>query len=192
MTYPIAEVPDAIWVPADAANYRTRSAARLTAAHPYDLIVIHITSGHDDPMGTAQMFANGDTSGKHTSAHFVVGSNQTIQCVALRFAAQHAHAANDRSIGVEHTAREPGEFGPNDPGLPPTSNLYDRSARLVAYLLKAAGLPPTRTYVQGHAEVDPVTTHTGCPIAAPWDWDGYMQRVVAAYAALGQDSEAIA
>lgn len=179
-----AEVPNVVWVPADPSNYRPRPQAQQGG--PYRLIVIHITSGHGDPYGTASMWQQPSHDGKHTSAHFVVGQDgTTLQCVPLVMAAQHAHDANAYSIGIEHCAREPRELGVSDPGLPPSAPQLRASARLVAYLLKAAGLPPTRDYVQGHAEADPKTTHTGCPDAAPWPWDDYMDMVAKEYGAIG-------
>jgi N-acetyl-anhydromuramyl-L-alanine amidase AmpD len=175
-----AEVPGALWVAADFTNYGPRPQAQVSAG--YSLIVIHITSGRADPMGPAKMWQK---PGHGTSAHFVVGQDGTVvQCVPLRFAAQHAHNANSYSIGIEHCAREPGELSASDPGLPPSDALYRASAQLVAYLLKAAGLPPNRQHVKGHAEADNRTTHTGCPDAAPWDWPRYMALVGDAYAAL--------
>lgn len=184
----MAEVPGAIWIPAHWSRYHSRPAA----PRPYDCVVIHITSGHADPMGTAQMWASptdtSDPSKMGTAAHFVCGSDKLIQSVALRFAANHAHKINGRSVGIEHTAREPNEpsFPPGDPGLPPTLELYARSARLAAYLLKAAGLDVIKgVTIGGHFEMDPETTHTGCPDSV-WDWPYYLGMVNAAYAQIGQ------
>ena len=169
-----AEVPNAEMVLADPTNYHARPLLQILRG-AYDLIVIHVTSGHGDPYGTASMWQRPDNK---TSAHFVIGqSGKVLQCVPLRYAAQHAHEANTYSVGVEHCAREPREFGPADPGLPPSSEQYLASAKLVAYLCKAAGLPPTRETIQGHAEADPQTTHSGCPLAAGWNWELYMQLV---------------
>jgi hypothetical protein len=177
----LAELPDVLWVPAHPSRYHARP-ARPT---PYDLVVIHITSGHPDPMGTARMWAEAAVppGAVGTSAHLVVGAEQAIQAVALRYAANHAHAVNGRSVGIEHAAREPGEFGRTDPGLKPTLELYARSARIAARLLKAAGLPVIKgVTIGGHAEMDPETTHKGCPDSV-WDWPYYLGMVNAAYAA---------
>lgn len=178
----IAEVPEAIAVWANPLNYRLRPQAQENG--PYSLIVIHITSGRADPYGPARMWQEPLTP--PSSAHFVVGQKgELLQCVPLKFAAYHAHRANSYSIGVEHCVREPGELGKTDPGMPPTTELYATSARLVAYLLKAAGLAVVhgRT-IKGHAEADPLTTHTGCPNAGPWHWEHYLRLVEAAYAAI--------
>lgn len=189
MSSQIAEVPGALWVPAHPSNYRPRPAGALT---PYSLVVEHITSGHADAMPVAQMFQSppGSKANPHgSSATFVIGQDATlIQCVPLRFAAQHAHSANPYSVGIEHCAREPGEFGPNDPGLPLTPAQLQKSAWLTAYLLKAAGLTPAlHLNIKGHAEADPATTHTGCPnaVAGGWPWDDYFELVMASFDSIG-------
>lgn len=181
----LAEVPGAIMVPADPSNYRPRPQAQEGGA--YRLVVIHITSGRENPYNTASMWQKPNHG---SSATFVIGQDPLValQCVPLAFAAQHAHKdVNPYSIGVEHCCREPNEpsFPPGDPGLPPTDAQLDLSARIVAYVLKAGGYPPTRDYVKGHAEVDAYTTHKGCPDAAPWPWQEYMDKVARAYAAIG-------
>lgn len=174
-----AEVPGAIAVWADPTNYRPRPQAQEKAG--YSLVIIHITSGRADPMGPARMWQE---PWHGTSAHFVVGQDGTvIQCVPLKFAAQHAHSCNPYAVGIEHCAREPKELSASDPGLPPSDALYRASAKLVAYLLKAAGLPVTRQFVKGHAEADNRTTHTGCPDSV-WQWDIYMPLVQAEFGKL--------
>src|SRR5579872_7376945 len=143
-----AEIPNVLWVPADPSRFHTRASSMRGL---YDLVIIHITDGHGVAMDTATSW---QTPGS-TSAHFVVGQDGTaIQCVPLRCAAQHAHDLNSHSVGIEHGCRTPGELGPNDQGLPPNDVLYQKSAFITAYLLKAAGLPPTRDYVKGHKEAD--------------------------------------
>ncbi|MDO8794991.1 MAG: peptidoglycan recognition family protein [Vicinamibacterales bacterium] len=177
------EVPRSIWVPADPSRYRPRPQAQQIAG--YSMVVIHGTSGRADPMGPANMWKKPGV----TSAHFVIGQNGTIiQCVPLRFAAQHAHSASAYSVGVEHCMREPGEFAASDPGLPPSDVLYKSSGWLTAYLLKAAGLQVNRQNVKGHAEADSKTTHTGCPDACGWNWERYMIIVEDEYAALSQET----
>lgn len=188
----IAEVPFALWVPADPSNYRPRSAAQL-ARGVYDEVIIHITSGHPKAQNVAEMWQKPAPPGHQgTSAHFVVDHDDgsIIQAVPLRCAANHAHDENDRSVGVEHCAREPNEpsFPPGDPGLPPSTVQLQQSARLVAWLLKAAGKTPIRgVTIRGHAEADPKTTHKLCPDGAPWPWAVYMQMVLDAFNAIGND-----
>jgi N-acetyl-anhydromuramyl-L-alanine amidase AmpD len=180
----IAELPGCLWVPADPTNYFARSPY---VGNAYDFIVVHITSGHADPLPVAQMWQQPHHK---SSAHLVIGQDgSAIQCVPLRFAAEHAHQANDRSVGIEHCAREPNEpsFPPGDPGLPPSDAQYTTSAVIVAYLLKAAGLPVQQhVTVKGHAEADPLTTHTLCPDGAPWDWARYIPMVQTAYDRISQ------
>lgn len=175
------EVPDTFWYPADPSNYNQRPQAQPNG--PYNIVIIHITSGRENPFNTAEMFSKPKKI--KSSAHFIVGRNPLIvlQCVPLRFAAIHAHRQNGRSVGIEHCAREPNEpaFPKGDPGLFPTAEQYHLSAKLSAYLLKAAGLPVVKGItIEGHAKADPNTTHDKCPDGA-WDWDYYMPLVLAEY-----------
>jgi N-acetyl-anhydromuramyl-L-alanine amidase AmpD len=164
----IAEVSMASAAWADPTNYRTAARAG------YARIIIHITSGRANPVPVAQMWQEPHHG---TSAHFVIGQDGTVlQCVRLKDVAEHAHDANADSVGIEHCAREPKEFGPQDPGLPVSDSQYRASAKLVAYLLIAAGLQASRMTVLGHCEADKKTTHSGCPNAI-WDWDKYMGLV---------------
>ena len=119
-----------------------------------------------------------------TCAHFVIGQDgYTIQVVHLDDVAQHAHAASEISVGIELCAREPGEFGPDDPGLPPSPAQLQRAVELGAWLCRRLGLAPTRARIRGHAEVDRQTTHTGCPTAAGVDLDALATAIAARLAA---------
>lgn len=165
----------ALWVPADSSNYR--AALRRS----FDQVLTHITDGRPDPMAVAKMWQQPNHK---SSAHFVIGqAGQIIQCVRLRDVAWHAHAANGRSIGIEHCARTAGELGPGDPGLAISPAQYAASAKLQAWLIAGAGLPPTREYLLGHDEADPATTHKDCPTGR-WDWATFLPLVEAEYAAL--------
>lgn len=161
----VAEVPMAVPAWAHPTNYRT---AHRTG---YNRVVIHVTDGHGSALAVAQMWQQPDHK---SSAHFVVGqAGEAYQAVRLKDVAWHAHAANWDSVGVEHCARSPGELGRGDPGLPPSPALYATSAKLVAHLLKAAGLAAARgVTVIGHAAADPATTHADCPDGA-FDWAVY-------------------
>lgn len=179
----VAEVPNALVVPAHPSNYALRP-NRIAVANLYDLVVIHCTDGRSRARPVADMWTKQVApGGKKSSAHLVIDQDGSrIQCVPLRFMAFHAHnEAGAHSVGIEHCARTPGEFGHDDPGLPPSSALYASSAELVAWLLVAAGLPPDRDHVRGHSEVDKVTTHTECPQGCGWDWDQYMAMVQEQY-----------
>lgn len=169
-----ADYPQAQWVPAHASNFRR---GRPVAAPT--LIVIHETDGHADAAPVAEMWQGANHG---SSAHFVIGQDGTvIQCVALADTAWHAHEANGRSVGIEHSARTPGELGHDDPGLPPSDVQYQASARLVAWLCRELQLHPTRVAVLGHVEADKTTTHTLCPTGCGFDWQKYMTLVQAAY-----------
>jgi N-acetyl-anhydromuramyl-L-alanine amidase AmpD len=169
--------PGALQVPADPSNFLHLDPPRST----FSLIVIHCTDGGPKAENTAAMFA---TPKEHrdppisSSAHFVVGQDGlVIQCVDLGDVAYHAHEANRRSVGIEHCARTPSELRRDDPGLPPSDALYRESARLVAWLCRAAGLPVDRDHILGHAEADPATSHRACPLGCGWSWDKYMLLV---------------
>jgi N-acetyl-anhydromuramyl-L-alanine amidase AmpD len=167
------EVPNSELVLADPTNYRT---AQRTG---YDLITIHCTDGHEKAIPVAEMWQEPNHG---SSAHFVIGQDgRVLQCVRLKDVAYHAHNANTTSVGIEHCARTPGELGPKDLGLPPSKAQYAASARLVAWLCRAAGLPPDRTSVRGHAEVDTKTSHQQCPIGCGWDWTFYIGLVQLEY-----------
>lgn len=153
---------------------------RETSGRTIDRIVIHITDGQPDHMRTASFFQDPDSDGKpvYVSAHYIVGrSGEVVQMVLHRNVAFHANTANSNSIGIEHCARTPKEWGRSDPGMPPTPEQYQASARLVRFLCDQFGIPIDRQHIVGHCEADPKTTHTDCPNGA-WDWDGYLALVV--------------
>lgn len=172
--------PNAKWMPADPSNYRKGRKANVS------LVVIHITSGREHALPVAQMWQGANHK---SSAHFVIDQDgSVIQAIDTEDTAWHASNANSYAIGIEHCAREPGEFtrttGKPDPGLPVSDAIYASSAKLTAWLLKQYGLPADRDHVKGHCEVDTVTTHTGCPNSI-WDWDRYMPMVQAELSSLG-------
>jgi N-acetyl-anhydromuramyl-L-alanine amidase AmpD len=144
-------------------------------------VIIHVTDGHGSAEGTAGMFATPRElriPAVGTSAHFVVGqAGEVVQSVDLGDVANHCHSVNQVSVGIEHCARTPGEFGIHDPGLPLADAQYKASALLVAWLCRVAGLPIDRAHIQGHAEADPVTTHRKCPLGAGWSWEKFMPMV---------------
>ena len=161
--------PGATWVPAHPSNYRK---ARRIGFHR---IILHCTDGRPKAGPVAEMWQH---PGHGSSAHFVIGQDgEVIQCVSLADVAYHAHLANGVSVGVEHCARTPGELGPKDDGLPPSAIQLAASAKLVAWLCAVGGLPVDRHSIQGHAEIDPATTHRQCPEGCGWDWGRYMGLV---------------
>lgn len=165
------DYPSATAMPADPSNFHNGRSV------PVSLIVIHCTDGHADPKGTAEMW---QTPGHKSSAHFVIGQDgSVIQAVALSDTAWHAHQCNGHSIGIEHAARTPREWGPTDAGMPVTQVQLAASAALSAWLCDRFGLPRTRETIQGHAECDSSTDHADCPTGAGIDLDAYVARVVA-------------
>ena len=169
--------PGAKQVPAHPDNYRTCIPKRATFA----LVICHITDGHEKAENTAAMFAipAGAKGGprRKASAHFVIGQDGTvIQMVDLGDIAYHASAVNSISVGIEHCARTKGEFGPQDPGLPMSAPQLAASARLVAWLCRAAGLPIDRAHIQGHNEASPQDHHDDCP-TGQLDWATYIPLV---------------
>lgn len=171
MDYPAAKP-----MPADPSNYRRGRTQRA------NLIVIHCTDGHGSAENVGEMWQQ---AGHGSSAHFCVGQDGVvIQSVAIDDTAWHAHSANGYSVGVEHSARTPGEWGPTDPGLPPSDALYAASAALVAWLCVRLVLQPSRVAIVGHSEADKATTHTKCPNGCGWDWPRYMALVAGEYAKL--------
>lgn len=163
--------PAAIWVPAHASNFRK------AGRDSFSRIVIHCTDGRPDPRAVAQMWQARDHK---SSAHFVCGQEGLIiQSVSLADVAWHAHAMNALSVGIEHCARSPREWGSSDPGLPPSEPQLAASARLCAWLCQEAGLEPTRENILGHAECDIATTHADCPTGCGLNLDDYVARVAA-------------
>lgn len=169
----VAEYPGAQWLPAHPSRVRVGTPGRKVT-----LIVDHITSGHPEALGTAQMFARAPVPPEEpSSAHFVIGqAGEVIQCVALDDIAKHAHDCNGHSIGIEHSAREPGEFGHNDAGLPLSPAQIEASVALHLWLCARLQLPRDAAAIQGHAAADPKTTHKGCPtaVAGGWPWERWI------------------
>ena len=171
------EYPQATrFAPAASTNFYARSSPRTI-----NKIVIHITDGQPKIEGTIAWFQtpNQMINGKkvYSSAHYVVGQNgEVVQMVRHQDMAYHASSANPDSIGIEHVARAPHEWGKKDPGFNPTDAEYCASAALVHWLCNEFNLPMDRDHILGHSEADPKTTHTDCPNAV-WDWDYYMGLV---------------
>jgi len=131
--------------------------------------VLHITDGQGSALRTARYFAE-MADGRVGSAHYVIGQLGEIwQCVLDADVAYHAHAANDDSIGIELCARTKGERGPSDPGLPISPIQYRRLVELVRWQCALHVITASPRTVDGHAAVDPETTHTDCP-TGQLDW----------------------
>ncbi len=172
--------PIDLWQPAHAARWRPGAGRRVRR------IVFHATSGRGEARATAARWSGFPASPKDvTCAHFVIGQEgYCIQVVHLQDIANHAHAASADSIGIELCAREPREFGPSDPGLPPSLVQLAKASQLGAWLCGRLNIVPSRSTIMGHAEADPQTTHTGCPTAAGVDLDALAKAIGERYAAL--------
>ena len=152
---------------------------RETSGRTIERIVIHITDGQPDHNRTSAYFQNPDADGQtvYASAHYIVGrAGEVLQLVEHRHVAFHACSANSNSIGIEHCARSPKEWGRSDPGMLPTPEQYLASARLVRFLCNQFGIPIDRNHILGHCEADPKTSHTDCPNGV-WDWEVYMRLI---------------
>ena len=159
------------FLPARTGHYRTPAAPRQI-----ERIVIHITDG-PTTAGATSWFRSPANTGL-TSSHYVVGQDgEVIQMVHDADIAHHAGGANRNSIGIEHVAESAtGAARHGRSELRPSDAEYAASAALVTWLCDTYNIPPDRTHVLGHSEVDPGTTHAGCPNSV-WDWDYFMRMV---------------
>ena len=171
------------WIPSPHYSERERGVGDIHG------VVIHTTEGWS---GGAKTFQRSDRS---ASAHYgIERSGLVTQMVSEKDRAWHAGSgANKFAIGIEHAGfaddRAIGKY------LGFSEEQLNASAKLVASILKRYGLPPTRSYVFGHAEAGRCK---GEPSAEPgqprlgsthggkgchydpgpfWDWDDYMGRV---------------
>lgn len=169
-------------------NYRSRQGT------PVDRVVVHITDGGPDLKGCLDRLCDPRT---RVAPHFVVGRHgEVFQTVSLEEAAFHAGETNQRSVGIEHLARTPGEIrawgrlplwerrllvedpaeaeAERDPGLALTAAQLDASADLVRRLLALLSLPLKA--VVPHCEL-PGTTHSDCGLDVArggiWPWESY-------------------
>jgi len=152
------DYPNAIWNPANSANYASGRADTIRT------VVIHVTQG--SYAGTISWFQN---PASQVSAHYVVRSSdgEVTQMVADADTAWHARSANASSLGIEH------EGFVDDPAWF-TESMYRSSAALTAWLCDNYGLAKTRSVIVGHNEV-PGNDHTDP--GPHWNWDYYMQLV---------------
>lgn len=169
MRYPLAR-----WSPSP--NHSSRSGVVV------DHIVIHHTDGQPRLARAVEHLSNlTPSSGKRVSAHFVIGRlGEVVQLVDLDRAAWHCSGCNARSVGIEHVARTPGEFGSSDAGLPLTEAQLVASAALVAWLCKQLSLPVDGEHILPHC-ASPTTTHKDCgrdvSKGGIWPWDRYLEMV---------------
>ena len=149
-----------------------------------DRIVIHTAEG--TARGTIAWFQRGDRP-VLTATHYVISrAGEITQMVPDAKRCLHAGAYNSRSIGIEHEARIdpwPARVTPSGTVLPPPFPVNDfpdemlwASARAVAALCKAHGIPADRDHVLGHNEV-PGASHRDPGVM--WPWSTYMTMIEA-------------
>ena len=155
--------PSVTWYPAHDNNYTSANRPR---SHPIKTIVIHVAQGSWS--GTLSWFQNPNA---RVSAHYTVRSSdgrigQSLSDVNIGWHAGN-WTVNQTSIGIEHEGyvSDASWF---------TSEMYDRSALLTAYLCRRYGIPIDRSHIIGHNEV-PGATHTDP--GPHWRWRHYMRRV---------------
>lgn len=154
------DYPDALWVPADGANFASGRAEALNK------IVIHVTQG--SYAGSISWFQNPEAQ---VSSHYVVRSSdgEVTQMVRDADTAYHARSANASSLGIEH------EGYVDDPSWF-TDAMYRSSAKLTRHLADAHEIPLDREHIIGHSEA-PGNDHTDP--GPNWNWDTYMALVTA-------------
>lgn len=159
------------WIPSS--NYNQGRKNKITK------IVIHITDGQEKLENSVDWLCNKESK---VSAHFVIGRNgDIVQLVKIEDKAWHAGEANSYSVGIEHCARSPGEWGKTDKGLLVTEEQYKSSAELVRWLCSYLNLSVDREHIKGHCELVGkdgkfISNHRDCPNKI-WDWDKYMKLI---------------
>jgi N-acetyl-anhydromuramyl-L-alanine amidase AmpD len=118
-----------------------------------DLIVLHITAGSTARSAIETFKASAPP--KRVSAHCVIDRDGAVyQLLPFEETAWHASEVNSRSIGIEHAAIPQ--------ILMATEEQYAASAKLVAWLCKAMGIPCDRAHIQPHSQASPVDGHALC------------------------------
>jgi N-acetyl-anhydromuramyl-L-alanine amidase AmpD len=158
---------------------------------PADLIVLHTMESPEKPgtaRGVANWFAGRLGAAPKASAHFCVGPEETIQCVALDVVGWHAPGANARAVGIEQTGRAGQTAAQWDDSA--SRAMLTRSARLCAELVRALDIPPKRIDAAAVRAGEPgICGHHDVTVAFPergsghydpgkaFPWDRYMAAV---------------
>lgn len=127
-------------------------------------IVIHTVEG--SLKGCVSWFKNPDSK---VSAHYVVGfTGEVVQMVKEADIAWHAGdwKMNTESIGIEHEGYAAKDLW--------TSEQYEASATLVAYLCKKYNIPVDRKHLLAHSEVTPGRKTDPGP---HFDWDRFLAMI---------------
>lgn len=165
---------------------------------PVTLICLHQTDGQPDVDRAVASHLDPDND---KSAHFFVGrGGEVVQLVDTDEVAWHDSGRNGHSIGIEHVARQPGEFknwadlpesrrarllpeggdvnAATDPGMALTDAQLRASAKLVAWLLLEHRLGIEA--VVPHCS-NPRSTHVHCgqdvADGGIWPWEKYRRLV---------------
>lgn len=151
------------------------------------LLVIHTTE-NPCAVGVARNVARwfGGDAAPQASAHYVVGPDEVIACVAEADTAWHAPPTNAYAIGIEHTCRA--AFTSDDWASERAQAMLDRSAELVAELCAQHGVPIQYVDEAGlRAGVAGITTHAAVSRAfgqsehwdpgGSWPMADYLARV---------------
>jgi len=158
---------------------------------PANLIVLHTMESPEKP-GTARAVANWFAgrlgAAPRASAHFCIGPDETIQCVAIDVVGWHAPGANSRAIGLEHVGRaSQSEAEWDDTESRAT---LTRSARVTAELCALLNIPPVKLDaaavragspgICGHIDVTRAFPERGSGHFDPgpsFPWPAYLARV---------------
>lgn len=167
-----------------------RGPARTRA--PANLVVLHTMESPEKP-GTARAVANwfGGRLGPapRASAHFCIGPDEVIQCVALDMVGWHAPGANARAVGIEHVGRASQtteQWADSD-----SRATLARSAKVTAELCELLGIPPVKLDaaavragqpgICGHHDVTKAFPERGSGHTDPgknFPWSPYLAMVV--------------
>ena len=112
---------------------------------PANLVVIHTIESPEKPgtaRATANWFAGRLGAAPRASAHFCIGPDETIQCVALDVVGWHAPGANSRAVGIEHVGRAKQSAAEWDDSE--SRATLTRSARVTAELCAILNIPPVK------------------------------------------------
>lgn len=155
------DYPGALWVPANANNYRLGR-----PYNPLSFVVIHDTEGsYNSAINWFQNPASG------VSAHYVLRSSdgQITQMVRNANTAYHSGNwdYNVRSFGIEHEGfmSQPGWY---------TEAMYQASSALARTLADTNGVKKDRSRIIAHSEVPSATHQDPGP---NWNWSYYMGLV---------------
>ena len=178
------------WLPYPRIQAKNCGPARTRA--PATLICLHTIESPERPgtaRGTANWFAGRLGPAPKASAHFCVGQDEVIQCVAIDVVSWAAPGANSRAVNIEQEGRA--SQTAEQWGDTASRAMLTRSARLCAELVRELDIPPVRLDfaavragapgICGHHDVtlafpDKGHGHTDPGVAFPWD--AYMAAVV--------------